>query len=95
MIHLEDETEAGEIYLDSIAVSHLAQGKGIGKVLLTYVIDHYVVKGAHTLGLLVDEENPKAKSLYLKVGFEEVGKKKLFGKRMQHLQIGPQQPTRK
>src|SRR5690606_36045945 len=33
------ETQAGEIYIDTLAVSPQAQGQGIGKALLEFVID--------------------------------------------------------
>ncbi len=83
----EDETQSGEFYIDSLGVAHNQQGKGIGSKLLLFLIDQYVIQNKETLGLLVDEENPEAKKLYLKLGFKTVGKKVLVGKRMEHLQI--------
>jgi len=83
----EDETEAGEYYIDSIGVSPLQQGKGIGSKLFQFLIDEYVNKQNVTLGLLVDKDNPNAKKLYLKLGFEVVGEKILTGKVMEHLQM--------
>ena len=83
----ENETEAGEYYLDSISVSPHQQGKGLGSKLFQFLIDEYVYKRNGTLGLLVDKENPNAKKLYLKLGFEIVGEKKLAGKSMEHLQF--------
>lgn len=85
--HPEDETGPGEYYIDTVGVDCNHQGKGIGSQLLQFLIDEYVVKEKQTLGLLVDEENPKAKRLYLKVGFAPAGKRVLFGKLMEHLQI--------
>ncbi|HZK06733.1 MAG TPA: GNAT family N-acetyltransferase [Bacteroidales bacterium] len=83
----EDETSNGEFYIDSIGVSLSHRGKGIGANLLQFLIDEYVSKKRKNLGLLVDEENPKAKKLYLKLGFKSVGKIVLVGKQMEHLQI--------
>ncbi len=83
----EDETQAGEYYIDSLGVNPNQQSKGIGTKLLQYVINEYVNKHCQTLGLLVDEINPNAKRLYLKLGFKSVGKRVLFGKNMEHLQI--------
>ncbi|GHE23058.1 GNAT family N-acetyltransferase [Sphingobacterium griseoflavum] len=80
------ETQAGEIYVDSLAVSPPARGKGIGKILLLYAIDLYCKQQDAILGLLVDEENPKAKKLYLQLGFREVDQKNIFGREMLHLQ---------
>jgi ribosomal protein S18 acetylase RimI-like enzyme len=86
-IQPEDETEAGEYYLDSLGVKPNQQGKGIGSKILHFLIDEYVNQSGQTLGLLVNEENPHAKRLYLKAGFKTVGKKVLLGKNMENLQI--------
>ena len=83
----EDETQAGEYYIDSFGVNPNQQNKGIGTKLLQFVIDEYVNRHNQTLGLLVDEVNPNAKRLYLKLGFKSAGRKVLFGKNMEHLQI--------
>lgn len=85
----EDETGPGEHYIDTLGVSPDQRGKGIGSKMLQFLINEYVSKQGNTLGLLVDEENPDAKRLYLKLGFENAGKKTIFGKNMEHLQIKP------
>jgi ribosomal protein S18 acetylase RimI-like enzyme len=85
----EDETQAGEYYIDCLAVNPDQQGRGIGTKLLEFVIDEYVNKQGQTLGLLVDEVNPNAKRLYLKLGFKSVATKVVFAKNMEHLQIKP------
>lgn len=89
--HIEDETQPGEYYIDTISVSRHERGKGIGSMLLQHLIDTYVVKNNQTLGLLVDKNNPKAKKLYLKMGFECVGTKVLLGNNLDHLQINGNQ----
>ena len=83
----EAETQAGEYYIDSLGVNSNYQNKGIGTTLLKFVIDEYVTRHHQTLGLLVDDDNPNAKRLYLKLGFKSAGKRVLFGKNMEHLQI--------
>lgn len=83
----EQETQAGEYYIDSLGVDPSQQGNGIGTQLLQFVLAEYVHKRHQTIGLLVDEENPGAKRLYLKLRFESVGSKKFLGKKMEHLQI--------
>ena len=85
----ENETQAGEYYIDTLGVDPNRQGKGIGTQLLQYLIDNYTIQQQKTLGLLVDKENPAAKKLYLKLGFKSVGKKVLVGHEMEHLQINP------
>lgn len=85
----EDETQAGETYIDTIGVMPQFRGKGVGSRLLQFMINEYVEKRNLTLGLLVEEENTQAKKLYLKLGFKAVGKKTLMGKKMEHLQKLP------
>lgn len=85
----EFETRAGEFYIDSLGVNPKYQGKGIGSKILQFLIDEYVYKNKQTLGLLVEEDNPLAKNLYLKLGFKVVGEKMLVGKKLYHLQIHP------
>ena len=85
----EDETQPGEFYIDSLGVHPNEQGKGIGAKLLQFVINQYVKQNNQTVGLLVEEDNPNAKKLYIKLGFEPVGEKMLVGKRLTHLQIKP------
>lgn len=86
----EYETQAGEIYIDTIAVSANAQGKGIGKQLLQFAIDKFVHNQGKTLGLLVDKDNPAAKKLYLNIGFKIVNELQIFKKEMEHLQLAPE-----
>lgn len=83
----EDETQAGEFYIDCLGVNPVWQGKGVGSRLFEFLIDEYVHKSNKTLGLLVDNDNPNAKKLYLKLGFEVIGEKKLMGKNLDHLQF--------
>lgn len=85
----EDETEAGEYYIDCVGVNPDKQGRGIGSIMLKFLIDEYVHKQKETLGLLVDKENPNAQRLYLKLGFEIVGDKFFAGKKLNHLQFKP------
>jgi ribosomal protein S18 acetylase RimI-like enzyme len=85
----EDETQAGEYYIDTLGVDPRRQGQGIGTLLLQFVIDEFVTKRSKTLGLLVDETNSAAKRLYIKLGFKSIGTRVLFGKKMEHLQILP------
>lgn len=83
----EDETQAGEFYIDSFGVSLKHQGKGVGSMMLRFLIEKYVYKKSKTLGLLVEKENPDAKRLYERLGFKVVGEKVLVGKQMEHMQI--------
>lgn len=86
-LSVEDETQVGEFYIDSLAVLPNQQGKGIGAKLLQYVINEQATQSGRTIGLLVDKANPGAKRLYLNLGFEPVGEKKLLGISLEHLQL--------
>ncbi|HUH74476.1 MAG TPA: GNAT family N-acetyltransferase [Chitinophagales bacterium] len=83
----EDETQKGELYIDCIGVRLDRQGKGLGSKILQFLIDEYSYKSNKTLGLLVDKDNPNAKKLYLKLGFEIIDEMTLVGKEMEHLQF--------
>jgi len=83
----EDETQAGEYYLDSLGVSAKFRGKGIGTKILQFLIDKYVNENHQPLGLLVEEDNTRAMKLYSALGFKTVAKKQLVGKQLYHLQI--------
>ena len=67
---ISDETQAGELYLDSLAVDPAYRGRGIASLLLRATIDKSRALGLPATGLLVDVGNPKAEALYNKVGFQ-------------------------
>ena len=81
-----DETQAGEIYIDTFGVDPIHQGKGFGKKLLQFAIDKVVKQEHKILGLLVDNDNPDAKRLYERLGFQVVNEIDIFGKKMEHMQ---------
>lgn len=85
-IQPQDETEAGEIYIDTIAVFPQFRGKGYGSVILDYIIEEYAHQKGETIGLLVDFTNPKAKKLYADKGFKVVGEKQLMSENHEHMQ---------
>ncbi len=85
-ITVEDETEAGEWYLDTLGVNPEYRGMGIGGKLIHHVIQHFRDSKNSKLGLLVDEDNPRAFQLYTKLGFAQQKSKTLVGKRLNHLQ---------
>jgi ribosomal protein S18 acetylase RimI-like enzyme len=89
--YVEDETGPGEIYLDCLAVDPEYRGRGLGSEMLTHLIRYHVGDRRQKLGLLVDEDNPDAKRLYLRSGFHSVGRKTLAGKNMEHLQVKPEE----
>jgi ribosomal protein S18 acetylase RimI-like enzyme len=79
------ETENGEFYLDSISVNPLAQGKGIGKQLIKAGIDWAEKLDHHTVGLLVEKNNPNALRLYEKMNFFIQNEKQFMGGLYHHM----------
>ena len=82
---MDSETEGGEFYIDSLAVSSNFRGKGIAKMLLKAVIEKGREMGLPAVGLLVDKGNPKAERLYADMGFEYVNDAVWGGHSMKHL----------
>lgn len=87
----EAETQVGEFYIDTVGVNPQQQGKGLGTTLFQFLIDEYVYRKHQTLGLLVDKDNPKAKALYLRLGFIYQNDVRFVGKTLEHLQYLPLQ----
>ena len=82
---IPDETQAGELYIDSLAVDPDYRGRGIASLLLRATIDKSRALGLPSTGLLVDVGNPKAEALYNKVGFQYAGTNSWGGHGMKHL----------
>lgn len=85
-INIEDETEAGEFYLDSLGVLPECRGCGIGRALIVAMRDRAFAEGYERVGLIVDFDNPDAERLYQSLGFRRVGTKRFLGHNMHHLQ---------
>jgi DNA-3-methyladenine glycosylase I len=78
------ETEAGEFYIDSLAVKSDYQGQGVATALLRAVINRH---GDYLpIALLVDKGNPLAEKLYARVGFKTVDETSWAGHAMRHMQ---------
>lgn len=83
----EDETEAGEFYIDVLSVSDPYQGKGIGKQLLEGMIAIAKERLFSKVGLLVAPQNEGAKRLYQRLGFVRINTKILLGEMYDHMVI--------
>lgn len=83
----QKETEAGEFYLDSIAVDPDFRSHGIGSSLFRAAIEKAAREGHSKVGLIVDVDKPKAEALYLRLGFRTVGYRDFFGHEMKHMQL--------
>jgi ribosomal protein S18 acetylase RimI-like enzyme len=84
--NMEDETQAGELYLDSLAVDSRYRGKGIATTLLKASISKARKLDLPAAGLLVDCSNPQAERLYTRIGFRYVNLTSWGGHPMKHLQ---------
>jgi len=83
----EDETEAGEFYIDTVGVSPFFQGKGIGTMLIQSTLEWAKKLNHQRVGLLVDMDNTNAKRLYDRLGFETKSVKVFMGGRYEHMQM--------
>ena len=86
--YIEEESSGGEFYIDSLAVLPEYRGKGLGRELLVAMRNHAFENGHQIVGLIVDENNPKAEALYNKLGFKRYNSMMLLGHKMWHLQAG-------
>lgn len=60
-----------ELLMDGIAVEASARGTGVGTLLFQSLFDLAKERGFSSIALDVIDENPKAKALYLRLGFEK------------------------
>lgn len=84
--NMDDETQEGELYVDSLAVNKSFRGRGIAQKLLKATIEKARNLHIDHVGLLVDCNNPLAEKLYSKVGYQYVNDSTWGGHAMKHLQ---------
>ena len=84
---MDSETESGEFYFDSLAVSSNFRGKGVAHELLLAGIERARQLGIPKVGLLCDKSNLNAERLYAQVGFQYVEDTTWGGHAMKRLQI--------
>ena len=82
---MDDETQAGELYLDSLAVLPEYRRQGIAQKLLIATRERARHLHLPKVGLLVDKGNPDGEALYTKVGFEYLNDNLWGGHPMKHL----------
>lgn len=75
---MDAETVPGEYYLDSLAVSPAARGKGVGKQLLCAARDNAFALSRPAI-LACAPDNTNAKALYEAMGFSHEGEMFIFG----------------
>ena len=84
---MDDETQAGEYYLDSLCVKSDFRKRGLATRLIREAIRRH---GSQPVGLLVDHTHPWAERLYRALGFEFVNETSWGGHAMNHLQYPAQ-----
>ena len=82
---IDDETQAGEFYLDSLAVLPEYRCRGIAKLLIRSTKERANSMGLPCVGLLVDKGNTTGDTLYSSVGFRYVNDNQWGGHPMKHL----------
>lgn len=65
---IESGGTPGELYVDTLAVTQAARGRGLGARLLDAAVERAAALGLHQVGLLVEDSNPAAR-LYARQGF--------------------------
>ena len=82
---MNDETQAGELYLDSLAVLPEYRRQGIAKKLVSATKKRADRMHLPCVGLLVDKDNPEGEAFYTSIGFHYVGDNQWGGHTMKHL----------
>ena len=82
---MDDETQAGELYLDSLAVLPEYRRQGIARKLLKGTKERANRLGLPCVGLLVDKDNPIGEALYTSIGFSYINDNQWGGHPMKHL----------
>lgn len=82
---MDDETQAGELYLDSLAVLTSYRRQGIARKLLHATKEKANSMGLPCAGLLVDNGNHTGEALYASAGFVYQNDSQWGGHTMKHL----------
>ena len=82
---MDDETQAGELYLDSLAVLPEYRRQGIARQLILATKEKADAMHLPCVGLLVDKGNPDGEALYASVGFRYMNGSRWGGHEMKHL----------
>lgn len=82
---MNDETQPGELYLDSLAVLPDYRRQGIARRLIRVTKERADQMGLPCLGLLVDKGNLAGEALYTSIGFRYVNDSHWGGHDMKHL----------
>ncbi|MGE7602834.1 GNAT family N-acetyltransferase [Peribacillus sp. NPDC097675] len=70
-IKIDKEAEIEDFYLDTICVDSQYRGKGIGTSLIHHMEDLAMERGYHRISLIVEDVNPDAGRLYVRLGYKK------------------------
>lgn len=68
-LNIPAETQAGEFYIDALAVKEESRGKGYGRELILHVMEAAKELEYNKVTILSDQKNTKATDLYLSFDF--------------------------
>lgn len=85
--YADPEAFNNEYYLDSIAVDSNFRGYGIATKLIDAITRQAYQQDYDLIGLNVDVANPKARKLYVRLGFKDVGQIMIGDHQYDHLQM--------
>lgn len=84
-IRISQEADKDEYYIDSLAVSPNARGKGIGQELIQAAEKKAAASGYARIALIVVQENPRARALYERLGYVKNKEKIINNKTYDHM----------
>jgi ribosomal protein S18 acetylase RimI-like enzyme len=69
-------------HIDRLAVIRSEQGKGLGRLLTEFAINHLVLLGAVRIGLSTQQRNERSQALYSRLGFRRqvAGDYRIYGR---------------
>lgn len=71
--YLVAQPGVGEMHLLNLTVAPALQGQGLGLLLLDHLVSHARTRGDHALLLEVRTSNARARAIYARYGFADVG----------------------
>lgn len=84
-LEMEEETRAGEWYIDALCIDRDYRGQGLGTQLLAAAEQWGAAQGFSRISLNVERDHARARRLYESLGYVESGRLSLAGHEYAHL----------